>query len=242
MTFSRRQAMLAGLGVMLGGVGGCSASSKPLAGTTRPRPAWIDPPAGPAGTPRVVAVSRRQVPPASASVAASPSGLTIIPRSRWTRSGPEIAEVNPMNGVSRITVHHEGWTPVTFSDAEATAARIETIRTAHTRDRHWADIGYHYIVDRAGRVWEGRDIRQQGAHVKENNEHNLGILVLGNFDKQSPTDEQLEGLVMTLRAMMATHRVALSRVYTHQEINPTACPGRVLQARMVSIRGGPALA
>ena len=235
MSISRRQAILAGLGVVLGG---CSASSKPMAGVARPRPAWIEPPSA-STPPRIVAVSRPPVAaPMTPTRAASVAGLGIIPRSHWTRFGPQATQLNPMNGVLRITVHHEGSTPVTFSDPDATAARLESIRAAHTRDRNWADIGYHYIVDRAGRVWQGRDIRFQGAHVKNNNEHNLGILVLGNFDQQAPTDDQVRGLVTTLRTMMTTHRVPLPRVFTHQEINPTACPGRVLQARMANLRSG----
>jgi hypothetical protein len=35
-----------------------------------------------------------------------------------------------------------------------------------------ADIGYHYTIDPTGRIWEGRPVQYQGAHVKMNNEHN----------------------------------------------------------------------
>ena len=141
-----------------------------------------------------------------------------------------------MRGINRITVHHEGSTPVYFADARSTAARIEAIRRVHTGDRGWADIGYHYIIDRSGTVWEGRDLRYQGAHVRENNEHNLGILVLGNFDKQNPSDAQLASLEKALRSFMGQHRVAQSRVFTHQEIVQTACPGTGLQSRMGGMR------
>lgn len=147
-----------------------------------------------------------------------------------------------MGGINRITIHHEGWTPVWFSDQASTAARLEQIRNIHVRDRGWGDIGYHYVIDRAGRVWQGREIRYQGAHVSKNNEHNVGIMCLGNFDKQRPSDAQMQSLINTLRSVQHTYKVPARRVYTHQELSPTACPGSHLQPRVVAIRSNGYLA
>jgi N-acetyl-anhydromuramyl-L-alanine amidase AmpD len=108
--------------------------------------------------------------------------------------------------------------------------------------RGWGDIGYHYVIDRSGRIWEARPIQYQGAHVASNNENNLGIMVLGNFDKQQPTDAQMATLRQALIRFRKTYNVPVSRVYTHQEITPTACPGRSLQPRMVAMRKGNQLA
>ncbi len=159
-----------------------------------------------------------------------------IPRSVWTRSRLG-SNINRMNGVNRITIHHEGMkTAVLFSDYERTKQRMELIRSSHTKHRRWADIGYHFVVDRAGRVWEGRPIRYQGAHVRDNNEHNVGLMLLGNFNLQRPTDAQLESMGAMVRYLRATYRVSLRRVYTHKEIRPTSCPGRYLQAKVGSMR------
>ena len=117
-----------------------------------------------------------------------------------------------------------------------TADRIEKIRKFHTGKNGWGDIGYHYIVDRAGRVWEGRPIQYQGAHVKNNNEHNLGILVLGNFDKQRPTDAQMKSLYNTAAALSKHYRIKKASVRSHKEINTTACPGKNLQNKMNALR------
>lgn len=161
----------------------------------------------------------------------------VIPRREWARVGPNLALINPMNGVHRITVHHDGMPPVFLRSRADVAARLEQIRRAHvSRNPPWADIGYHYIVDPQGRVWEGRPVQYQGAHVRYNNEHNLGIVVLGNFDEQRPTLEALAALDAFLADRMRFYRVPLSQVYTHQEIMPTACPGRNLQAYMLATR------
>jgi hypothetical protein len=104
--------------------------------------------------------------------------------------------------------------------------------------RRWADIGYHYVIDPAGRVWEGRPTRLQGAHVKDHNENNLGIVVLGNFEEQRPTPEALRALDAFVAQQMQRLAVPISEVWTHRELMPTACPGRNLQSYMAATRSG----
>lgn len=164
-------------------------------------------------------------------------GLTVIARDSWTRTGPTRSKVNAMNGISKLTIHHEGWTAINFTDESTTAARIEKIRQYHTGpDRGWGDIGYHYIVDRAGRVWEGRPVQYQGAHVSQNNEHNVGILVLGNFDKQAPSNAQLKVLYDAVSVLSKQHSIKSAMVRSHQEITSTECPGKNMQNQMNGIR------
>ncbi|MSR33266.1 MAG: N-acetylmuramoyl-L-alanine amidase [Phycisphaerales bacterium] len=163
----------------------------------------------------------------------------VIDRDSWCPSSgdPVIALLNPMLPVKYITVHHDGMSPFLAKDERSSAARVELIRTGH-RGKGWGDIGYHYVVDRGGRVWECRDLKYQGAHVKECNENNLGICCLGNFNEQSPSDEQVAALEKLLIVMMNKYGVSVSRVKTHQEwaTAHTACPGRSLQSEMRQMR------
>jgi len=85
-------------------------------------------------------------------------------------------------------------------------------------------------------VIEGRSAAYQGAHVSENNPHNLGVLVLGNFDRQRPTAEQLASLSRFTKALTTSQRVAATRVRTHREFKPTECPGHYLQAAIEQLR------
>lgn len=174
------------------------------------------------------------------------AGLNILPRSAWTSVlGPVRHDINPLGQVKHITVHHEGWPghAVTFTDKATTIDRLEGILRAHTTSTHnWADIGYHFIIDRAGRIWEGRNLKYQGAHVSKCNENNLGIMCLGNFDEQSPSQAQLDSLVAALKAFKSHYSVPMGEIFTHQEwkkrcpTTSTACPGRSLQAQMRHIR------
>ncbi len=245
MSLSRRDLLLAGLG--LAATAGCASTASRSAG-----PAWpgrLDPPpsAGTASTAETYRPIHRggQALPDASLPALDPAVATlqgVLPRAVWTRHGLAGRNVNPMQGVKRLTLHHEGWTPVTFTAASSTYDRIEQIRQIHTRDRGWADIGYHYVIDRAGRILEGRPIHYQGAHVADNNAHNLGILVLGNFNEQSPSSAQVQSVARFTRQMMQLHRLPGHLVQTHQEIKPTQCPGRTLQAQVDKLRRNGTLA
>jgi hypothetical protein len=158
-------------------------------------------------------------------------------RSQWTRMGiARPNEAHDMNGINRITVHHDAIVSTDLRSSSDVARRIESIRRTHVQ-KGWADIGYHYVVDPQGRVWEGRPVYKQGAHVEDNNEHNLGVVVLGNFSVHAPTAAATSSLERFVAQQMQRYRVPLGRVYTHQELRPTECPGTRLQRFMIATRG-----
>lgn len=212
-------------------VTGC-ATRDPFA--TRPRPQWPEPYVRP--TPSGPATVARPRPTPVEPVVTKGVPLRAIPRSQWTAAPPIPSRLNLMQRVERVTVHHEGWTVVDFDDQARTMQRLETIRESHLNRMGAGDIGYHYIVDRAGRLWEGRPLGYQGAHVKDHNPHNIGVMVLGNFELQQPTSAQLATLQATLTSLMGYYRVPSTRLHTHQELAPTACPGKSLQPRVAVMR------
>lgn len=176
----------------------------------------------------------RSVSPATQATSGLPS---VISRTSWTSAKPKLWDTNPMGQISRITIHHDGM-PTSIGAAKGDAAdRLQRIRKVHVSDNGWADIGYHFAIDPAGRVWEARPLNLQGAHVRDNNEHNIGILVMGNFNDAIPTPAAERALVALIEANQLRYRIPVSRVRTHQEINPTECPGRNLQRYMVQARG-----
>lgn len=180
----------------------------------------------------------RRAGPAPGPRPTAPSG--IVPRSAWAKDRPVPTLADPLRRITRITIHHEGSTVYTSTRMDDTLRRLESIRQAH-RQLGWADIGYHYAIDPAGRVYEGRSLQLQGAHVKNNNEENLGVVLLGNFEQQAPTPQALSALERFVAQQMARYRVGVSRVYTHRELRPTLCPGRNLQGKVLSMRSGGSL-
>ena len=159
----------------------------------------------------------------------------VIPRTDWTTSKPNFNQAVPMNGIERITVHHTAWRFET--DAwKPTTGTLENVRTFHSgakaTDRHWADIAYHFAVDRAGRVWQARPLAYQGAHCKGHNAHNLGIVLLGNFETQSPSAAQLTALINFTPFLRSLYSIPLDEIHTHGELGSTECPGKSLQSFM----------
>lgn len=169
----------------------------------------------------------------SDSLSAIPS--FVIPRAKWTSSGPKRWLADPMQGINRITVHHDAIMPVPSGAYADSLRRLQLIRKGHLNNG-WADIGYHFAIDPSGRVWQARPLELQGAHVKDNNPSNLGIVVFGNYEQIRPTAASLRSLDQLLSYGMQRFGVPISRVYTHRELRPTACPGQNLQAQMNATR------
>lgn len=234
-----RRHFLAGALVLTGGlVAGCAG------GTTTsgmPGPVWPDMESGPvpSGGPTTwYPVGQAPVRGAPTNrLPASPVGPAqgVIGRSAWTRAQLNPAKADRMGMISRITVHHDAIPSTGIRSQSDAARRMESVRMSHLRNG-WADIGYHYVIDPQGRVWEGRPLAWQGAHVQDNNPGNLGVMVMGNFDQHRPTPEALATIDGFVASQARRYGLPASRVFTHQEIKPTACPGRNLQRYMQETR------
>jgi hypothetical protein len=152
-------------------------------------------------------------------------GYVMVPRSAWTSQ--RLAGNNQLMGrVTRITIHHTGehGDMATLPDVEV----IRRIEKYHRNERHWCAIGYHFIVGRDAKVYEGRPAQYQGAHVLTENPNNLGISVIGDFQSKLPTTRQLYALRAFLNDERAKYHVAKSEVYGHRELHSSVCPGDAL--------------
>ena len=162
-----------------------------------------------------------------------------ISRNTWAKGQPIPRNMNRMLPAKYITLHHDGMTAFTSTSKSSASSRLETIRKSHLRrdGGRWGDIGYHFAIDPAGRLWQARPLTWQGAHVRAKNEGNVGVVVLGNFELQPVNRAQLATVTSTMQSLMNNFGIPVSKVRTHQEWAATACPGRNLQQAMVGIRG-----
>ncbi|MGA7304795.1 MAG: N-acetylmuramoyl-L-alanine amidase, partial [Rhodothermales bacterium] len=108
----------------------------------------------------------------------------------------------------------------------------------------WSDIGYHFILDQSGRVYQGRPFLDEsikfkdgpplalGAHVGGSNTGNIGVSVLGCYhppegsgcrDMLSPA--ALDSLVTLFAFLSETYGVTPSIIRGHRDYSSTACPG-----------------
>jgi len=207
-----------------------------------PSPIWPKAP-----TPPVYAKTTPLPPAAPSAIGVGYYALPpeVMARSRWTQQPLNVSRLTAngsggrMGQVTRITIHHDALDSNTVRSAGDAVRRLNTIRQGHMsrRPEPFADIGYHYIIDPLGQVWEGRPLAYQGAHVAGQNENNMGVMVMGNFDYQRPTSATMQSLEAFVCGQMRRFNIQVNRVRTHQELAQTACPGRNLQRSMLASRG-----
>lgn len=130
---------------------------------------------------------------------------------------------------------------------------IRSIYSYHTRSRGWSDIGYNFLVDRFGRIWEGRfgGVARPvvGAHTLGHNDYAFGASAIGNFETTRPSDQMVNAFARLFGWKLSLHGVGPlksgayrhgGRVYPavngHRDAGSTACPGSYLYARLGEIR------
>ena len=113
--------------------------------------------------------------------------------------------------LQKLVVHH---TAGRNQDPNPTAT-VRAIYYYHAVSRRWGDIGYNYLIDEAGRIYEGRYGRDfwngtqassdnalgqalAGGHAKYHNQGSMGISLLGTFSTQAPTAAARASLVRLL--------------------------------------------
>lgn len=180
----------------------------------------------------------------TASAAADlPGGLAILDRSAWHPASTIDRRLTPVGGpYTRITVHHSARTvaeEVGRPTPENVAHAIQGIQKVHMRDEGYGDIGYHFVIDPEGRVWQGRALQWQGAHAYgSNNVGNIGICLLGNFNVERPDPRALAALEHLTDALCERHRIPHARVYGHRQLRGTECPGDALMAWVARFSSG----
>jgi hypothetical protein len=188
------------------------------------------------------------------TIAATPA---IISRAGWgadeaiVRAAPYYAE-----RLVRAVVHHTaGSLPATPAES---AELLRAIQSYHVKGNGWNDIGYNFVVDPFGQVFEGRgggvDRPVVGAHARGFNTGSVGVAVLGDYDRDALTPEARSALVGLLAWRLdvahvdpqslvsvvsagnetypAGVAVTLRAVSGHLDTDLTACPGGNLYAAL----------
>ncbi|MFS3128170.1 FG-GAP-like repeat-containing protein [Nocardioides sp. Bht2] len=131
-------------------------------------------------------------------------------------------------------------------------AMIRSIYAYHTQTRGWSDVGYNFLVDRFGRIWEGRyggvDRPVVGAHTLGYNENSFAMSAIGNFDITKPSEPMVQAYGALMAWKLALHGVdaastkqvvgskTFKAINGHRDAGSTACPGKYLYARIGDIR------
>jgi hypothetical protein len=205
--------------------------------------------------------------PKTRSASASVSQPGIISRQQWG-ADESLRTVGPgctgnpeyATNVRNAIVHHTA-SSNTYARSDAGDA-VRAIYQFHTKTNGWCDIGYNFIVDRYGQVFEGRaggiERAVIGAHAGGFNSGSTGVAVLGSFQDGAVPAEAYSSVRDLLSWKLALHNVpadgtvtvtsagssryaagtlvTLPAISGHRDVSATACPGDFTYRELARLR------
>ena len=166
----------------------------PAAMTLSASPAWATQPAAVSAAPAAA--------PALAPVATTANGLpvAVTTRAEWGANASYMSWDPEYARAGHVVVHHTAGT--NSYSAGQSASIVRGIYYYHAVTLDWGDIGYNFLVDKFGTVFEGRSgsvaapagKMSIGAHARGVNTGTMGISMMGDYSAVSPSDAQLSSV------------------------------------------------
>jgi hypothetical protein len=162
----------------------------------------------------------------------------IVLRKEW-QANEEIVRGHPTYAprIELAVIHHTANTNA-YTPAQA-AAIVRGIEAYHVQGNGWNDIGYNFLVDRFGNVYEGRaggiDRNVVGAHAEGFNSGTVGIALIGNFTTATPPKAMQDAVVKLLAWRLdVAHVDPLSTAVYTSGGNAKFKAGKVVTLRAIS--------
>jgi hypothetical protein len=147
----------------------------------------------------------------------------------------------------KIVLVHHSETTNTYS--QNPAAEVRSIYYYHAVTQGWGDIGYNFLVDWKGNIYEGRAGGDDvvAGHALNFNYGSVGICLVGSFKTIGPTQAQQDALVRLI-AWKCGHRNInptatiwfvdrnMKCISGHRDVNNTSCPGQIAWNGLPTIR------
>jgi hypothetical protein len=166
----------------------------------------------------------------------------IVPRSAW---GARPADTSLMKAHTprEIVIHH---TAEPQRPGETLAQKLQRLErfsraegSVEGRPKpRWGDVPYHYYIDAAGRIAEGRNIDYEGdTNTPYSTASRIQIVLEGHFDTEEPTAAQKRSLDRLVVWLAARYRVPAAKISGHNDHVPSSdCPGRNLKSYLPLLR------
>lgn len=145
--------------------------------------------------------------------------MKIISRREWGAAPP--------TSLPSVSVWPKGVTLWLHHTAGPPTQTPREIQAFHQKTRGWQDVGYNYLIDEAGTVYEGRGRDVRGAHSPPKN-HEPSVALIGTYTDKQPTDAQHRA-VYALRAYLSA-----GRIRGHRDSWGTTCPGDAAYSKIIT--------
>ena len=132
------------------------------------------------------------------------------------------------------------WQSIVIHHTASETGSVESIHQIHRERKDaagnpWRGIGYHFVIGNGHGMDDGAieatfRWREQleGAHagISRYNEQGVGICLIGNFEKHSPTEAQIVSLKKLIAWLSQEYDISVDQVKGHRDLKATACPGK----------------
>ncbi|WP_227522072.1 peptidoglycan recognition protein family protein [Bacillus solitudinis] len=138
-------------------------------------------------------------------------------RGTLTKHGSRTYRRRSRNSIKNIAIHHSA----------TTSGSAEAFARYHVNELGWPGIGYHYVVDKEGKVSLCHDLEVVSYHVGNSNGFAVGICMVGNFQTESLGDAQRNATILLTRRLMNELNITVDNVWGHTEFpgySWKACP------------------
>lgn len=160
---------------------------------------------------------------------------------------------------NKIIVHHTAWDSSSFTGKESVISYLKDVYIYHAKKNWRWDIWYNFLIDPYGNIYEWRAGGDSviWAHTNWNNTPSIGISLMGNFEIQKPTNEQIKSLVNLIATLSKKYNidptakteyhkvideapymksVKAGTIAGHRDAGNTACPGKNLYSMLAQIK------
>jgi hypothetical protein len=180
--------------------------------------------------------------PAPGTAAQGPEAPRIVPRAAWG-ARPADTSLMKRHTPRAIVIHH---TSEPQRPRQSLAQKLQRLQrfsraegTVEKRQKPiWGDVPYHFYIDAAGRIAEGRDIGYEGdSNTPYDTAGRIQIVLEGHFDNEQPGAAQLASLDRLVVWLAVRHRIAADEIAGHNDHVPSSdCPGRNLTRHLPLLR------
>jgi uncharacterized lipoprotein YddW (UPF0748 family) len=131
--------------------------------------------------------------------------------------------------ITHVTLHHTG-SAEPLRPEDDPVQKLRGLQSWGASDRNWWDVPYHYLIDLDGNVYEGRDWRFAGeTNTTYDPAGHFLISVIGNYERQQPTEAQIDAIVEMMAWAVDRFGLPLDRIGGHYDYAETSCPGEHLR-------------
>lgn len=126
-----------------------------------------------------------------------------------------------LSWIEQIIIHHT-----------AGSQGPRDIARYHVETNDWPGIGYHFVIDAYGTIYQTNELDTLSYHCAGQNTRSIGVALIGNFELAEPTPMQYTAAHQLVSKLYAEFP-GIYGVFPHKNYSATACPGRFLDLKKI---------